>query len=207
MKIIVSNIIFLLLIISAGKAEVGISLGPYLKPSLIKDNVVWLTGSKIGTTFDNTYYVGISVYGSTFDTYHPNVEDANYILYPEFSFNFISIETEYNFSPESNFFVSLSLNNGISLAKFDIPYSLDENNNLYVPEYRENTLSYFTEPGINFNFNFKSFYKLNLCLSYRYVFLGATPIAKLLQNNKQFYLDNSYLNGLNLSLSIRFGSF
>lgn len=209
MKVIILNIvlIFMFLVNSKAETEIGLSAGPILKPSLIDNTLLWMTGTRIGITIDNNYYVGLSLYGSTFDSYQPAVEDSKYLLYPEMNINFISIETEYNIYPENEIFYSLSLNNGLSLSKFEIPYSLEKDGSLYNPAYKENTLSYFVEPGISLNLNFKSFYKVNIGLSYRYVVLDPTPINSLIRNDSQFYLDNSYLNGLNLNFAIRFGGF
>lgn len=197
------------MLVNIGRAdtEIGLSAGPVLKPSLISNTLLWLTGSRIGVTLDRSYYLGISLYGSTFDSYKPLVQDATYILYPEMNINFISLETEYNLSPDNEIFYSLSLNNGLSLTKFDIPYSVEKSGNLYNPIYKENILRYFIEPGISLNLNFKSFYKVNIGLSYRYVILEKTPVENLLKDGTQFYLDNSYLNGINLNLAIRFGGF
>ena len=209
MKIIIIYIVFIILIINNAKAEsdIGLSVGPVLKPSLIDNTLLWMTGSRIGVTFNQKYYLGISLYGSTFDSYQPLVEDANYIIYPEMNINFISLETEYNISPNDEIFLSLSLNNGVSLSKFDIPYLEDPEGNLYNPPYKENVINYFVEPGISLNLNFKAFYKINIGLSYRYVFINNTAITNLIKDNTQFFLDNSYLNGINLNFAIRFGGF
>lgn len=206
-KLLVYIAIFCCTLGSVRADSFGVSLGPFIKTSLVQDNLVWLTGARLGVTFDKEYYIGLSLYGTTFDSYKPNVQDLNYILYPDFNFNFIGLEAEYNISPDSEIFPSICINNGISLAKFDIPYSIDKNGQLYNPNYRENTVSYYIEPSINLNFNFKSFYKMSLCLSYRYALLKKTAINGLVENNSQFYLDNSYLNGLNLAFSVRFGRF
>jgi len=209
MKIIILNIFLIFIVINISKADtdLGLSLGPVLRPSLINDKLLWLTGSRLGLTLDSKYYIGISLYGSTFDSYQPIVQDANYVLYPEMNINFISFEIEYNLSSESEIYPSFLLNNGVSLTKFDIPYSLEKDGNLYNPVYKENIINYFIEPGISVNFNFKSFYKVNIGLSYRYVFMEKTAIVDLQKDASQFYLDNSYLNGFDLSFAIRFGGF
>jgi hypothetical protein len=218
MKIIITLFLYFILSHSAFSEEikdtsnahnVGVSVGMVLKPSLFKNGFGLLTGAKLGLTINENYYAGFALYGITFLQYKPDVIDLpdTTILYPNLELSYYGLEFEYDFNPKSLISPSILIFGGFYVNSFNIPNTIIKSNN-YNPDYKESTNSFILEPAFNLNLHLKSFYVVNLGVSYRYFFgIDKTYQTLTRADKSQFIMNNSELNGVSVNICIRFGSF
>jgi len=188
-------------------SQLAFSIGPLLKPVLMNNEVVVLTGMRAGATISKNYFIGLSLDGITIDTYSPDVKDKIYEIYPNLDLSKIGIDFDYHFNTDDFLYYSLGIISGLSLIKFDMAYYIENStNNLYNPDYKTNKMFLFIEPKFSFNLNFKDFYKVIFGLSYLYVFTNGTDY-NLISNNNKFRLESNKVSGLSLFFAVTFGSY
>jgi hypothetical protein len=187
----------------------GVSVGLVIKPSIFKNGFAFLTGVKMGLTFNENYYAGIALYGITFQQYKPDVIDIldSSSLYPNLELSYYGFEFEYNLNPQALFSPSFLIFSGFYINSLNIPNIVINSAN-YNPDYKESNNSFIIEPSINMSYQDKSFYRVTLGLSYRY-FIAVNRLYRTLARSDRtpFIMDNSELNGISFSVIIRFGSF
>jgi len=189
-------------------SQLAFSIGPLLKPVLMNNEVVVLTGMRAGATISKNYFIGLSLDGITIDTYSPDVKDKIYEIYPNLDLSKIGIDFDYHFNTDDFLYYSLGIISGLSLIKFDMAYYIENStNNLYNPDYKTNKMFLFIEPKFSFNLNFKDFYKVIFGLSYLYVFTNGTDYDNLISNNNKFRLESNKVSGLSLFFAVTFGSY
>jgi hypothetical protein len=187
----------------------GVSVGMAIKPSLFKNGVVFLTGAKLGLSFNENYYAGLALYGITFQQYKPDVMDIqdSITLYPNIELSYYGFEFEYNPNSDALLSPSFLIFSGFYINSFNIPNTIVKAAN-YNPDYKESNNSFIIEPSINLNLHLKSYYMITIGICYRYFFALNKTYKTLTRIDKsQFVMDNTELNGISLGIIIRFGSF
>lgn len=189
--------------------SVNVSFGPVLKPNFLPEEMIFFTGFKSGVTFNGKYYLGIGLYGTTFEKYFPEITDIKYNIQPNLELNYIGFEAEYNLEPSNAIYPTFGIFAGLSLLRFDIPYTEDSvTKQIYEPDYKENKLPFTIEPSVSINLNLKSFYRIGLGVAYRIVLNEDYKYQNIQTKSlNEYVLKNGDLNSLSIYLNIRFGGF
>lgn len=187
----------------------GINFSTTLDFTSFETNFGLLSGLNFGYNINSSIYFGFALSSNTLYKHNINAYDPNIDFNPTFEFNYYGLSAEYFINPKSQVHFSIIATGGISNTFLSSPYNKDLDSNLYYPDYTKGTTNLIFVPGFRVNLNLKKFYRLSLGVSYRFL-----PNFELKDNNlldlskeKPYIMNESYVNGLSISFTAKFGSF
>jgi hypothetical protein len=180
-----------------------------MQPTYINNNFSLVTGTKIGINLDNNIFAGLALYGSTLFKNEIDAIDNTSSFSPVLEIYYYGLETEYFIMPEDVLHPSFSLFVGMSDVFLNAPYFSDETENVYNPDYLDITNRLVFQPTVNINLNLKSFYRVVLGVSYRYVSEFNNQIESLKNKSDSgiYNLSSNDVNGFAINFAVKFGKF
>lgn len=196
---------------SDGSDYPSVNFGILFKPTILKDELSVIAGSRLGVNLSNNFYVGASVNAISFNSMTSYVVDPVIDKYPVLALNYIALELDYAISPESEYFPSFLVVAGYGNMYFRPPVSTifeSGREKSYNPDYKLNHKNFIIiEPQINLNMNFRNFYRIVVGIGYRLIpGLDYSP-KNLSDGDRQMKLSNNELNGLTGTVTFKFGGF
>lgn len=189
----------------------AVNFGILFKPTIVKDELSVIAGSRLGVNLSKNLYTGISINAISFNSMTSYVIDTVIDKYPILTLNYISIELDYAPLPGDKYFPSFAVAIGYGNMYFRPPVSTifeSGREKSYSPDYKlDNRTFLIIEPQVNLSMNFRDFYKITIGIGYRIIpGLDYSP-KNLTDGKRQMQLVNSDLNGLTGTVTFKFGGF
>lgn len=172
----ITTILLIMVVLSAesdGSDYPVVNFGILFKPTILKDELSVIAGSRLGVNLSNNFYLGASVNAISFNSMTSYVIDPVIDKYPVLTLNYIAFELDYAISPESEYFPSFLVAAGYGNMYFRPPVSTifeSGREKSYNPDYKLDHSNFIViEPQINLNMNFRNFYRIVIGIGYRLI--------------------------------------
>jgi hypothetical protein len=208
-KFIIYTLVALITISTQALSEINMNFGAVMQPTALNKDFVIISGARVGLNFTDNFYSGLALYGTTLFKNSIEASDPISKEKPILELNYYGVESEYFIFPKETIHLSVSALFGMAYTYLNTdPFDLADGNR-YFPEYNTGHSTMVIKPTINLNLNIKSFYRIVIGVSYRYLTDFTYESTALINDsdNLKYKISSEQLNGFAINMAVRFGGF